>query len=198
MTDFLKTVSNRRSFYAINDQSPLSETEITALIETAVKYCPSAFNSQSGRVIILFGREHRRLWNIVEEALQKVTPPERFPATKEKIQAFRNGYGSVLYFEDQETVTGLQQKFPLYQDKFPLWSEQSNGMLQFIVWTALENRGLGASLQHYNPLIDQAVQQTWKLPESWKLIAQMPFGGIVQKPEPKTFLPLETRVKVFA
>ena len=198
MTDFLKTVSNRRSFYAINDQSPLSETEITALIETAVKYCPSAFNSQSGRVIILFGREHRRLWNIVEEALQKVTPPERFPATKEKIQTFRNGYGSVLYFEDQETVTGLQQKFPLYQDKFPLWSEQSNGMLQFIVWTALENRGLGASLQHYNPLIDQAVQQTWKLPESWKLIAQMPFGGIVQKPEPKTFLPLETRVKVFA
>ena len=28
------------------------------------------------------------------------------------------------------------------------------GMLQLAVWTALAEKGLGASLQHYNPLID--------------------------------------------
>ena len=30
-------------------------------------------------------------------------------------------------------------------------------MLQLVVWTALEAEGLGATLQHYNPLIDDEV-----------------------------------------
>lgn len=49
-------------------------------------------------------------------------------------------------------------------------------MLQLFVWTALENEGLDASLQHYNPIIDEEVKKQWNIPESWKLIVQMPFG----------------------
>ena len=61
----------------------------------------------------------------------------------------------------------------------------------------LEDAGLGASLQHYNPLIDEAVAREWKLPASWKLTAQMPFGSPECKPDEKTFLPLDGRLKMF-
>jgi len=71
-------------------------------------------------------------------------------------------------------------------------------MLQFVVWTALENEGFGATLQHYNPLIDEEVQQTWNVPSSWKLIAQMPFGKPTFEPGEKQFQPLEDRVKFYS
>lgn len=70
-------------------------------------------------------------------------------------------------------------------------------MHQFAVWTMLEDAGLGASLQHYNPLIDEAVAREWQLPASWKLTAQMPFGSPECKPDEKTFLPLDGRLKMF-
>jgi predicted oxidoreductase (fatty acid repression mutant protein) len=70
-------------------------------------------------------------------------------------------------------------------------------MLQFVVWTSLELEGLGASLQHYNPLIDEEVRAKWNLPSTWKLIAQMPFGKPTGAPGEKEFQPLDTRMKVF-
>ena len=41
---------------------------------------------------------------------------------------------------------------------------------------------MGASLQHYNPLIDDEVRRVWNLSDDWKLIAQMPFGVPVAQP----------------
>ncbi|NLD05714.1 MAG: nitroreductase, partial [Synergistaceae bacterium] len=73
----------------------------------------------------------------------------------------------------------------------------SAGMHQFVIWTALSAEGLGASLQHYNPVIDNAVKKEWNIPEKWKLLAQMPFGKPVDKPEDKEVVPLEERVKVY-
>lgn len=62
----------------------------------------------------------------------------------------------------------------------------------------LEDAGLGASLQHYGNLIEAEVARNWKLNPEWKLIAQMPFGGITAEPGPKEFQPIEERVFVFA
>ena len=70
-------------------------------------------------------------------------------------------------------------------------------MLQHVIWTALVAEGLGASLQHYNPLIDAEVAQTWQLPSEWKLIAQMPFGKPTFVPGDKEFMPQSDRVKFF-
>ncbi len=91
----------------------------------------------------------------------------------------------------------MQEKFALYADKFPLWASQSDGMLQFAVWTALEAEGLGANLQHYNPLIDQRVAAEWSVPESWKLNAQLVIGGRAGEAGPKDSLPFEQTYKVF-
>ena len=43
----------------------------------------------------------------------------------------------------------------------------------------LEDAGMGASLQHYNPLSDDEVRKAWNLPGDWKLVAQMPFLSLI-------------------
>ena len=91
----------------------------------------------------------------------------------------------------------LQKAFPLYHEKFPQWSQHTSGMHQLAVWTMLEDAGFGASLQHYNPLIDEEVIATWKLPATWELIAQMPFGLPLEPPQKKEYKPLCDRVRVF-
>ena len=196
--DFFTAVKDRRTYYGISKEAVASDERIRELVEEAVKHTPSSFNSQSARVVVLLGEQHDKLWNLTKETLRKIVPAENFAPTEEKMNAFGNGYGTVLFFEDQSVVKGLQEKFAAYKDNFPVWSEQSSGMLQFVVWTALETEGFGASLQQYNPLINEEVQQTWNLPSEWKLIAQMPFGKPTAQPGEKQFQPIEERVKFFA
>lgn len=197
-TAYFDAIKARRTFYALSKESVTTDQVIEEIVSEAVKHVPSAFNSQSSRVVILLGKQHDRLWDIVKAELKKIVPPESFQASEEKIDgAFRSGYGSILYFEDMAVVEGLQQQFPAYSDNFPIWSSQSSGMLQFAVWTALELEGWGASLQHYNPLIDEAVKATWNIPAAWKLIAQMPFGKPVAQPGPKEFQSISERMLVF-
>ena len=197
-TEFWNAVKNRRTYYAINNEQVTTDEQIEAIVGEAVKQVPSSFNSQSARVVILLGEQHNRLWDITKAELKKIVPAESFQSTEDKINgAFRCGYGSVLYFEDTGVVEQLQQQFPSYKDNFPLWSNQSSGMLQFAVWTALEIEGWGASLQHYNPVIDEAVKAAWNIPTAWKLIAQMPFGKPVVEPGPKECKPLSERIMIF-
>lgn len=196
--DFSSALKNRRSYYAISKDSVISDERIKEIVNEAVKHTPSPFNSQSARVVVLLGEQHDKLWNLTEHILKEtVGDGEAFKPTAEKMNAFRAGYGTVLFFEDNHVVAELQQNFALYADHFPVWSNQSNGMLQFVVWTSLEAEGLGASLQHYNPLIDEKVKSEWNIPESWKLLAQMPFGKPVAEPGEKDFAPLEDRVKFY-
>lgn len=194
---FNEAVANRRTYYQISKTSPISDTSIQSVVEHAVTHAPSPFNSQSGRVVLLLKAQHDKLWDLTREALRKIVPAESFAATDEKIQSFQNGYGSVLYFDDHAVVEGLQDQFPTYKDNFPLWAQQASGMLQLVIWVALENEGFGASLQHYNELIEADVKQQWGLPSHWKLIAQMPFGTPTATPSEKVFLPLDERMKVF-
>lgn len=195
--DFLASVAKRRSYYGIKDESPISDERLKALIEEAVKHTPSAMNSQSTRVVVLTKNQHDKLWDLTKDALRKIVPSEQFQATSDKIDSFKNGYGTVLFYEDMEVITSLQKQFELYKDNFPVWSHQASGISQFIVWNTLETEGFGASLQHYTELIEEDVKKEWQIPSSWKLIAQMPFGTPMSEPSAKAFLPLEDRVKFF-
>ncbi len=196
--NFKEAIMNRRTYYAISNQSPVSDSEIEEIINTVVKNVPSAFNSQSTRIVLLLGEHHKKVWEIVKNQLRKVVPEQAFSQSAEKIDhCFAAGYGTVLFFEDQSVVKNLQAQFPDYAANFPIWSEHTAGMHQFSVWVMLEDAGFGASLQHYHPLIDQEVAETWKIDKTWKLTAQMPFGIPVQKPGDKQFQPLESRIKVF-
>ncbi|MDY7990064.1 nitroreductase family protein [Paenibacillus polymyxa] len=196
--DFFTALKDRRSYYGISKEQVISDQRIQEIVEEAVKYTPTSFNSQTSRAVVLLGEHHDKLWNITEDILREVVGnEEQFKSTAEKMNGFRSGYGTVLFFEDNNVVAGLQQQFEAYADNFPIWSNQSNGMLQLVVWTALEQEGLGASLQHYNPLIDEKVKNEWNIPEHWKLIAEMPFGKPTFQPGDKEFQPVEERVKTF-
>lgn len=197
MNEFLKAIQNRRSIYSISNEVVLSDETLRKLIETVVNHVPSAFNSQTSRVILLTGDSHKKLWDMTTNQLKAIVPEANFQPTREKMESFAAGYGTILFFEEQDTIKSLQAKFPTYAENFPVWSQQSAGMLQFAIWTALEQEGMGASLQHYNPLIDAEVAQAFQTPENWKLVAQMPFGKPCAPAGEKSFLPIETRVSVF-
>ncbi len=188
----------RRSYYELSAGSPVEDAQIGRMLQVALKYVPSAFNSQSTRLVLLLHEHHAALWKIVKRVLRAVVSEEEFARTAGKIdRGFAAGYGTVLFYEDTSVVRTLQQRFPLYAGNFPTWSEHTSAMHQLVVWTLLENVGFGASLQHYNPLIDKDVRARWHLPEEWRLVAQMPFGLPAAPPSEKTFEPVEARMRVF-
>lgn len=195
--DFYSVVRERRSFYGIDKEIKIADERIKEIVEFAVKYTPSAFNSQTARLVVLTGNAHDKLWDITTEILRKVVGNGDFAGTQQKMDSFKAGYGTVLFFEDEAIVKSLQKQFPLYADNFPVWSQQASGMHQLVVWAALESEGLGASLQHYNPLIDEQVNKEWNIPSNWKLLAQMPFGNPTAQPGDKEIKPIEDRVKFY-
>lgn len=194
--DCKEAIKHRRSYYNIEKRSAIPDDKIVELVEFVTQHTPSAFNCQSQMTAILLGEKHEHLWDITMENLRKVVPPKQFAATEKKINGFKAGYGTVLFFNDEKITKSLQEKFAFYADNFPIWDEQANGMLHFAIWSLLESEGFGASLQHYNPLIDNDVQADFEIPKSWRLVAQMPFGMPVSEPDAKEFAPITTRVKL--
>jgi len=193
----ITAIKKRRTQYSLGKNLPLPRAEVEALIKEAVRLTPSAFNSQTSRIVMLFGAQSGKLWDIAKTELRKIVPAEAFAKTAEKLDSFAAGAGTVLFYENQDGVKELQKQFPLYADNFPVWSEQASGMAQFAVWTALADAGIGASLQHYNPLIDDETAKTWAIPASWRLRAQMPFGANEQPFPEKSFISDADRFKIF-
>ena len=198
LQDLQQLAEKRRSIYALSNQLPVSNDEVVKLVEHAVLHTPSAFNSQSTRIIVLFGDEHQKLWQMTEDTLRDiVNDDEKFVSTKQKIDSFKAGAGTILFFEDHAVVTGLQEAAPLYADKFPVWSEHTSAMHQYMIWMALSSLDIGANLQHYNPIIDSQVADAWNVDKDWELVAQMVFGAIEQPAGDKAFKPVDSRLKVF-
>ncbi len=174
----IKSLELRRSIYAINDTLPIDESELTAAVLNVIELVPDAFNMKSQRVVLALGEKHKELWDRIYDAFDG-------KVSEKKINEFKRGYGTILYFIDDDVIKTLQEQNPLYADNFPIWAEQSNGMMQFSVWMALSDLKIGANLQHYNPIIDDMVREMFDLPDSYRLRAQMPFGGIIAIACPK-------------
>ena len=61
----------------------------------AVKHAPSAFNSQSGRVVVVLKKEHVRLWEAIMEVYKAMLSEGKYNGTKEKFERFKGAYGTV-------------------------------------------------------------------------------------------------------
>ncbi len=110
--DFLKAVSARRSNYKLGGSSPIPGGEITEIVREIVRNSPSAFNSQSSRVAILFSESAKKFWEIVFETLSPKTPPENAAAFRDKIDSFAAAYGTILFFDDEKVTNATAEKFP--------------------------------------------------------------------------------------
>lgn len=183
-SEYLDILKKRRSIYALGKNVDAEPETIADAIKEAVKLSPTAFNSQTVRVVTLFNEYSNKVWDITENILHDVVNNEdAFKNTKAKIDSFRAGIGTILLFTDTDKVAELEKDFPLYVDNFKDWSEQGIGGAQQSIWTVLAEQNIEASLQHYNPLIDEKIAQEFDIPANWKLRAEMPFGSIEAQPE---------------
>ncbi len=186
----IDTLASRRTVYALSKELPVPVQTVIDTVTRATELVPDAFNMHSQRVAVVTGARQDALWDAIYEAFGG-------KVAREKIDGFKAAAGTVLYFTHEPTVAGMQEQFPRYAENFPVWAQQSNGMLQIAVWGALRELGVGANLQHYNPVIDEAVRDLLGLTADWRLVAQMPFGGIAAEPGEKPAEDVSARVRVY-
>ena len=200
LTPFFEAVIARRSSYSLTPASSIPDSRIQEILSTTLEQAPSTFGSYTTRLVLLLKDDHFKLWDTTTEIVKSTTPPEQFNGfTKARLEGFRNAYGTVMFFEDPENTRKLQDQFAFAKDHFPVWAQHTSAIHQYIIWTAFANEGLGANLQHYNPLIDEKVKALWNIPATWDLVAQMPFGVPSAPANPKPVhmkKPLEERLFV--
>ncbi|WWD22384.1 hypothetical protein CI109_106875 [Kwoniella shandongensis] len=203
---FFDAVENRRSYYNLTNKSTLTNEQLQSLVEKAIKHAPTAFNGQQTRAVLVTGAHHIKVWETITEHYLKTLGGNKEAeeaATKKIATEFKAGYGTVLLFEDETVINGFAAKIPPLALKFPIWSQNSAGIAQHIIWTALELEGHGASLQHHtqvSPEIQAAITTLLDLPPTWISSALIPFGipsGPPGRGADKVFSPIEDRVKVF-
>lgn len=174
---FIEAIAKRRSHYHLADTKIVDDNTVILLVDKLLETMPTPFNVQSTRILLLFNEQHRELWSILMDIFREMLPPDRFEKSRQKIEtAFMAGRGTLLFYEDSEVLDTMRREYSMYANNVDTWAEHASAMFQFAVWTSLTEFGYGASLQHYNPLIDKAVAERWMVNPNWRLIAQMPFG----------------------
>ena len=195
--NYIDIIKQRRSVYDLHKHLPISENKLMRILEDVITESPTAFNMQSSHVIVLMDGQHERLWNIVTKTLKDIVPSNEFEPTQKKMDMFSNAKGTILFFENTQIIEQLKLDYPLYKDQFDNFALRGMGILQGNIWNALAEVEIGASLQHYNPLIDEAVKEEWDVPEHYQLSAQMVFGGIGSIAEPKEKVDVHTRINLY-
>lgn len=198
MSAFVDLVKKRRTIYALGNKSKHGKKDIENRIREVVKQVPTAFNSQTTRVVILFDEANVKFWDHIYDVQKDVLQGEIWEMMSGVIKGARNAIGTVLFFEDREAVKTM----PTSEDRQETYKQHNNANAQYAVWLALAEMDLGASLQHFNvgyeKGFDKGTRELFNLPESYEMIAQMPFGSIEQAPGEKEHIDPDVQVKVFA
>lgn len=179
---FYNAIANRHSIRSLASNPTRTRKDIEEIIAFA-QHAPSAFNMQSSRLVILMGQSHQAFWQIVRDELSAIVTGD-FSETEKRLQGFQHGDGTILFFEDEKLVAGFKEQLPTYASHFDDWSQQNHAIFMYAIWSAFTAENIAASIQHYNPLVDRAVKERWEIPDSYRLIAQMPFGDAAEEPTP--------------
>lgn len=197
----LNIAQERRTIYNLGDdlQVTSKKDRLVNLLEQIFQTVPTPFNSQPTRVVVLLGPQHKNLWDIALAKLHEmIIDKDEWKRTETRIHDLKCAAGTVLFYDDSETIQGLQKRFPSCADNVPHWVTQANAMHQFLLWTVLAGEGIAANLQHYNGLIDDEVRRVWDIPAEWKMDAQLVFGTRLGTfPESKPKKPLGELIKIF-
>jgi predicted oxidoreductase (fatty acid repression mutant protein) len=65
--EYIKAITHRRTIYGLNDTSPVSNERIVEIVKGVMNTTPSSYNTQPGRIVLLLGAPHKKLWDIVSE-----------------------------------------------------------------------------------------------------------------------------------
>ena len=147
-------------------------------------------------MVLLLEDNHKLFWDKLLLILKELVKEKDFVKTEKKIASFKAGYGTILFFDDKKTTEDLMNKYPLYKENFKKWAIEQNGMLQSNIWVGLKTKDIGASLQHYNELVEKFVYEEFNISKDWTLTAQMPFGNIIEEPKSKDKIEINKRFKI--
>lgn len=189
MQNYIEIIKKRRSYYNLSENVELSNEEIKYLIEDVLNTTPSHMNSQTTRVLLIFDDNSKDFWKRVNETFDN-------KINEEKFHGFYHAKGTALIFMDKDEIKSQEKDMPSYKEYFETWGHHSAAMIQLNIWQALRDEGIGASNQHYNPVIDSWVKELYEIPDSWELIAEMPFGKIEEEPEKKDKKPIDEILRV--
>lgn len=196
MTAFKQVIKNRRSIYALGNNSEYSIEEIVLSIRETQKDVPSAFNSQTTRLVILNGEANTKFWDLILEVQENVLDQATWDFMSPIMHGAKNGIGTVLFFEDRDAVA----KMPTVGQRTEAYKQNNSANSQYGVWLALAEMNLGGSLQHFNigyeQGFDKAIREMFNLPDSYELIAQMPFGSIEQAAGDKEYIDSDVQVQL--
>lgn len=185
---YLKAIASRRTIYNLKPELPTGVTveNVKEVVQAIIKETPTAFNSQSNRAVILTGETHKQVWDAVVKALPNEDTARRPASVRDE------AYGSVIFFTDDKIVDKLKTDFPAWAEAFPKFADHTSGAAQINSWTTLESLGLGAHLQHYNPLVKAALPA--KIPAEWSVVAQLCFGTPTEAAAAKTYIANEVEI----
>lgn len=93
----IELAKNRRSYYPLSKDLAIPPEKIQEIVKALLQEVPSSFNSQSNRVVVLFGAEHEKLWDITTEVLKPIVPAEQWEGTAGKMGMFKGAAGSVRF-----------------------------------------------------------------------------------------------------
>lgn len=196
MSPFLDLVKKRRSIYALGKNTDFSKTDIENRIREVVKEVPSAFNSQTTRIVVLFDEANTKFWDHIYDVQKDVLEGEIWDMMSGIMTGAKEGIGTILFFEDKEAVDSM----PARGVRQEAYKQNNNANVQYGLWLALAEMDLGASLQHFNvgyeQGFDKGTKEMFNLPDSYEMLAQMPFGSIEQQPGEKEYIDTNVQVKV--
>ena len=196
MTAFKQVIKDRRSIYAIGNNSEHSIEDIVASIRETQKDVPTAFNSQTSRLVILNGESNTKFWDLILEVQESVLDKATWDFMSPIMHGAKNGIGTVLFFEDRDAVA----KMPTQGARTEAYKQNNSANSQYATWLALAEMNLGGSLQHFNvgyeQGFDKAIREMFNLPDSYELIAQLPFGSIEQAADANDYMDTNVQVQL--
>ncbi|MFY9262820.1 MAG: nitroreductase [Actinomycetaceae bacterium] len=194
MAGLLDVIKARRSFYQIGTNTDKNADDVVAALRAVISSVPSAVNSQSSRLVVVTGEKHVQLWNMIEETQRGALSKEMFKRFAPRFTLAKKGLGTILFFEERQAVEDM----PLNESRQELYKHENHAFATYAAWLALQDLGLGASLQHYNigyeQGFDKEIREFLDLPAGWEMLAQMPFGSIDAEADDKPRLDPTQRV----
>lgn len=197
MSNFLEIANKRRTQYMIGGEANHSIEEIAAELAKVVTASPSAFNSQTTRLVIVSEAANQKVWEIIDRTQKEILDEGMYNYFKGVFDTAKNAVGTVLFFEDRQT---LEEKVTTTPERRELYKEQNAAIAEYAAWLHLAELGYGANLQHFNigfqQGFDRSIKEALDLPDHWELNAQMPFGPVIEPAQDLEKLSHEEQVRI--
>lgn len=106
---FLSLIEQRRTYYNLKAESPISDKQIVEIATRILLHSPSSFNCQSTRLVILLHSNHVRFWQIAQDCFRILLPAAEYAEYEKKLKGRQAGYGTVShYFTSCLAITDIE------------------------------------------------------------------------------------------